>query len=87
MGKYVEMLDAGVRIAARFHSHCPQTARLYYHPPVNADDPHHHHDGGDPPHHHLSGVGGAKGAPAQMRPCGRGAFGGVDTAEFILYSV
>ncbi|GLJ13784.1 hypothetical protein SUGI_0220070 [Cryptomeria japonica] len=33
MGKYVEMLDLGVRIAARFHSHCPQTARLYYHPP------------------------------------------------------
>lgn len=35
MGKYVELLDAGVRIAARFHSHCPQTARLYYHPPSN----------------------------------------------------
>ncbi|VVB06042.1 unnamed protein product [Arabis nemorensis] len=40
MGKYVEMLDAGVRIAARFHSHCPHTARLYYHPP---SDNHHHH--------------------------------------------
>ncbi|KAF8045485.1 hypothetical protein N665_2263s0002 [Sinapis alba] len=40
MGKYTEMLDAGVRIAARFHSHCPQTARLYYHPP---SDSHHHH--------------------------------------------
>ncbi|KAL8252835.1 hypothetical protein R6Q59_036528 [Mikania micrantha] len=26
MGKYVEMLDLGVRIVARFHSHCPQTA-------------------------------------------------------------
>lgn len=34
MGKYVELLDMGVRIAARFHSHCPQTARLYYHPPA-----------------------------------------------------
>lgn len=33
MGKYVEMLDMGVRIAARFHSHCPQTARMYYKPP------------------------------------------------------
>lgn len=44
MGKYVEMLDAGVRIVARFHSHCPQTARLYYHPPANSDD-HHYHDG------------------------------------------
>nr|AGT17071.1 hypothetical protein SHCRBa_027_I16_F_40 [Saccharum hybrid cultivar R570] len=27
------MLDMGVRIAARFHSHCPQTARMYYKPP------------------------------------------------------
>lgn len=35
MGKYVEILDAGVRIVARFHSHCPQTARMYYHPPSN----------------------------------------------------
>ncbi|MBA0713213.1 hypothetical protein Golax_012256, partial [Gossypium laxum] len=25
-----------VRVAARFHSHCPQTARLYYHPPPNS---------------------------------------------------
>ncbi|KAL3632478.1 hypothetical protein CASFOL_025462 [Castilleja foliolosa] len=40
MGKYMEMLDVGVRLAARFHSHCPQTARLYYHPP---SDDHHHH--------------------------------------------
>ncbi|KAK3423013.1 hypothetical protein EUGRSUZ_G03361 [Eucalyptus grandis] len=80
MAKYVELLDAGVRIAARFHSHCPQTARMYYHPPSNSDDPHHGGDGG-------SGGGGAKGASAQMRPCGHKAFGGVDTAEFILYSV
>ncbi|XP_066393469.1 uncharacterized protein [Miscanthus floridulus] len=36
MGKYVELLDMGVRIAARFHSHCPQTARLYYHPPAGS---------------------------------------------------
>ncbi|KAL8232686.1 hypothetical protein R6Q57_002464 [Mikania cordata] len=33
MGKYVEMLGLGVRMVARFHSHCPQTARMYYHPP------------------------------------------------------
>jgi len=38
MGKYVELLDMGVRIAARFHSHCPQTARLYYHPPGGCED-------------------------------------------------
>ncbi|XP_047088548.1 uncharacterized protein LOC124700467 [Lolium rigidum] len=31
--RYVEMLDMGVRIAARFHSHCLQTARMYYMPP------------------------------------------------------
>lgn len=36
VGKYVEMLDVGVRIAARFHSHCPQTAQMYYHPPPPA---------------------------------------------------
>uniref|UniRef100_A0A7N0UEE9 Uncharacterized protein n=1 Tax=Kalanchoe fedtschenkoi TaxID=63787 RepID=A0A7N0UEE9_KALFE len=39
MAKYLEVLDAGVRIAARFHSHCPHTARLYYHPP---SEDHHH---------------------------------------------
>ncbi|KAF6140717.1 hypothetical protein GIB67_035144 [Kingdonia uniflora] len=33
MGKYVEMFDLGARIVARFQSHCPQTARAYYHPP------------------------------------------------------
>lgn len=33
MARYVEMLDMGVRIATRFHSHCPQTARMYYKPP------------------------------------------------------
>ncbi|CAN6444835.1 unnamed protein product [Victoria cruziana] len=43
MGKYVEMLDMGVRIAARFHSHCPQTARMYYKPPPTE----HHGPAGD----------------------------------------
>nr|DAD41185.1 TPA_asm: hypothetical protein HUJ06_015508 [Nelumbo nucifera] len=38
MGKYVEMLDTGVRIVARFHSHCPQTARMYYKPPHVEED-------------------------------------------------
>lgn len=33
MSRYVEMLDMGVRVAARFHSHCPHTARMYYKPP------------------------------------------------------
>ncbi|KAK4799622.1 hypothetical protein SAY86_024987 [Trapa natans] len=53
MGKYVELLDMGVRIAARFHSHCPQTARLYYHPPSGSDDVHHNHNH----HHHSDGDG------------------------------
>lgn len=44
--KFVELLDMGVRVAARFHSHCPQTARMYYHPPSGHDDHHHHHHGG-----------------------------------------
>ncbi|KAI3932938.1 hypothetical protein MKW98_029171 [Papaver atlanticum] len=38
MRKYVEVLDLGVRIAARFHSHCPHTARMYYHPPNHHAD-------------------------------------------------
>ncbi|CAM0876054.1 unnamed protein product [Alopecurus aequalis] len=33
MARYMEMLDMGVRMATRFHSHCPQTARMYYKPP------------------------------------------------------
>ncbi|KAI3847263.1 hypothetical protein MKX03_023938 [Papaver bracteatum] len=37
MRKYVEMLDFGVRIAARFHSYYPQIAKMYYHPPNHAD--------------------------------------------------
>ncbi|KAL9687449.1 hypothetical protein QQ045_031852 [Rhodiola kirilowii] len=37
-GRYVEMLDAGVRAVARFHSHCPQTASMYYHPPRNTEE-------------------------------------------------
>lgn len=44
MGRFVELLDAGVRIAARFHSHCPQTGRKYYHPPSTNDHAHHQID-------------------------------------------
>uniref|UniRef100_A0A1D1XC91 Alkyl hydroperoxide reductase subunit C n=1 Tax=Anthurium amnicola TaxID=1678845 RepID=A0A1D1XC91_9ARAE len=51
MAKYVEMLDMGVRIAARFHSHCPQTARMYYKPPSSSSSTQRHHldaeEGGD----------------------------------------
>ncbi|KAL3755293.1 hypothetical protein ACJRO7_002357 [Eucalyptus globulus] len=75
MGKYVELLDLGVRVAARFHSHCPQTARLYYHPPSNHDDHHHHHHRD----FHLSG--GASDGPCpdhRLR---------IDSTELIVYSV
>ncbi|KAG6593287.1 hypothetical protein SDJN03_12763, partial [Cucurbita argyrosperma subsp. sororia] len=41
MGRFIDVLDASVRIVARFHSHCPQTGRMYYHPPANSDDGHH----------------------------------------------
>lgn len=85
MGKYAELLDAGVRIAARFHSHCPQTARLYYHPPANADDHHHHHHHphGNP---HGGAMSGAGEVPVQMRHYGHKAFA-ADTTDFILYSL
>ncbi|KAF8043968.1 hypothetical protein BT93_A2064 [Corymbia citriodora subsp. variegata] len=76
MGKYVELLDLGVRMAARFHSHCPQTARLYYHPPSNHDDHHHHHCREFP-----SSVGGASDGPHldhRVR---------IDSTELIVYSV
>ncbi|KAK3446687.1 hypothetical protein EUGRSUZ_A02353 [Eucalyptus grandis] len=73
MGKYVELLDLGVRMAARFHSHCPQTARLYYHPPSNHDDLHHHD------HHHSScGAGDGPRADHRLR---------IDFTELIVYSV
>ncbi|GFY92223.1 Pituitary adenylate cyclase-activating polypeptide type I receptor like [Actinidia chinensis var. chinensis] len=74
MSKYAELLDVGVRIAARFHSHCPQTARMYYHPPPVNTDPHH---------------GGASGnVSARVGDCKPKAFmGGIDTADLILYSV
>ncbi|KAM7524510.1 hypothetical protein LguiA_014412 [Lonicera macranthoides] len=60
MGKYVEILDLGVRLAARFHSHCPHTARLYYHPPSNSSDDHrldfhHSHNGVSEIHAPLQG--------------------------------
>ncbi|KDP43559.1 hypothetical protein JCGZ_16846 [Jatropha curcas] len=72
MGKYMEMLDAGVRIVARFHSHCPQTARMYYHPPANSDDHHNNH------HQHGSTTSLSTNPKATIR---------VDAKEFIFYAV
>ncbi|KAL2230420.1 uncharacterized protein LOC105172026 [Sesamum indicum] len=84
MGKYAELLDAGVRIACRFHSHCPQTARMYYHPPPPNDDAHHHqHDG-------VSTGGATKEEAAAL--LGRfGSMGAaparIDITDFILYTI
>ncbi|KAJ9158818.1 hypothetical protein P3X46_024364 [Hevea brasiliensis] len=81
MGRYMEMLDVGVRIAARFHSHCPQTARLYYHPPANSDDHHNHrrHD-----HHHHGTV---ISSDNRAGFCSPKAAMRMDPKEFILFSV
>ena len=83
MGKYMELLDAGVRIAARFHSHCPQTARLYYHPPPNHEAQH---------HHDLSLGSGSTiqrqvEEPTPMPSCGAKAAKGLDFTDLLFYSV
>lgn len=75
MGKCVEMLDLGVRIVCRFHSHCPQTARMYYKPPQT--------DGDGNGHGH--GVEG-HGADA-ARGCKNQKAVGFDTTEIIMYSI
>lgn len=86
MGKYVEILDVGVRLAARFHSHCPQTARMYYHPP--SDDHHHHHH----LDHHESGGGRTTHNEAADRETTVVATSSVeksssDATEFVVYSL
>lgn len=79
MGKYLELLDAGVRIVCRFHSHCPQTARMYYHPPAGHEDSGHHH-------HQHDGAAARNGAAVMGR---FGSKGGarIETTDFILYTI
>ncbi|KAK3217832.1 hypothetical protein Dsin_011802 [Dipteronia sinensis] len=84
MSKYVELIDVGVRIAARFHSHCPHTARLYYHPPSNHEDDHLSFQ-------HFAQHGGSGGhgqvqdsTRTSMSNCSVKAF---DTKELIFYSI
>ncbi|KAJ0444536.1 hypothetical protein HanOQP8_Chr16g0631311 [Helianthus annuus] len=72
MGKYTEILDA-FRIACRFHSHCPQTARMYYHPPAD-----NHPHGGDV----KPGSGGNGGGSALSRKMGF-----TNPTDDIIYSV
>ncbi|KAI3913090.1 hypothetical protein MKX01_035665 [Papaver californicum] len=77
MGKYVEMLDLGVRIAARFHSHCPHTARMYYHPPNHADQQHQKEV--------IAAAGEGSSSNSGGGGCGNKAYGfSVDTTEFIM---
>ncbi|KAI3951946.1 hypothetical protein MKW92_025045 [Papaver armeniacum] len=86
MGKYVEMLDLGVRIAARFHSHCPHTARMYYHPPNHHVDLQQHQKEAiaEASSSIMAGAGGATTSNSSTG-CGVKAFaGGVDTTEFII---
>ncbi|KAL6843522.1 hypothetical protein ACP4OV_026584 [Aristida adscensionis] len=98
MSRYVEMLDMGVRIAARFHSHCPQTARMYYKPPQTTPTP-------TPTTSSSSDDGGRKAgsfgfdAASVLRPFaaaaaagelgagGRPGFGDFDTAQVLVYEV
>ncbi|GAB2300156.1 hypothetical protein Dimus_034196 [Dionaea muscipula] len=84
MGKYAELLDIGVRIAARFHSHCPQTARLYYHPPANADDECQHNND-----HRQEGKAGGDEATAVAGKgySGSKGFMGVDSTLLVLHSI
>lgn len=79
MSKYVELLDMGVRIAARFHSHCPQTARMYYKPPSA-----HGADGGN---RTSSSVGEGNHTVGDVTASCRGNSVRADATEIILYSV
>jgi hypothetical protein len=94
MARYVEMLDMGVRIAARFHSHCPQTARMYYKPPQSAAQA-----AGTSTDRKAAGFDHEAAAAAAFRPfaatatssagLGAGAHPGFafDTAQVVIYEV
>ncbi|WCJ18545.1 hypothetical protein M5689_000889 [Euphorbia peplus] len=79
MGRYIEILDTGVRIVTRFHSHCPQTARMYYRPPsANSDDHHQIHRQCYSTNDVSGGV--------RLYPPNAVAMG-MDAKEFIFYSL
>ncbi|GJN23410.1 hypothetical protein PR202_gb11058 [Eleusine coracana subsp. coracana] len=100
MSRYVGMLDMGVRIAARFHSHCPQTARMYYKPPRTSSSSDKAVDGASGGKA-ATGVFGLDSASSILRPfaasavaCGElGGAGGrpgfheFDTAQVLAYEV
>ncbi|KAI3448869.1 hypothetical protein Pfo_005534 [Paulownia fortunei] len=85
MGKYIELLDAGVRIVCRFHSHCPQTARMYYHPPAGHDDCSSHHQ--QQQHDGVSCGGSTREVAAMVGLFGSKGAARIDTTDFILYTV
>ena len=82
MGKFVELLDIGVRIAARFQSHCPQTARIYYHPPST---PEHHHHQNDSPRKGGGDYSHVYDTNRKANAYGAGEDMGFKITEFILY--
>ncbi|XP_062212323.1 uncharacterized protein LOC133913245 [Phragmites australis] len=95
MSRYVEMLDMGVRIAARFHSHCPQTARMYYKPPQTTTTT---SSAGGAEDAKKSGSFGLDAATWALRPFafaaaeelgagGRSGFRDLDTAQVLVYGV
>jgi len=98
MSKYVEMLDMGVRIAARFHSHCPQTARMYYKPPQGQGQAA-TSSGAAEDDARARNSGGLRGAPVLRRPFAAAADLGAtidrtgfqvhdfDTAQVVVYEV
>ncbi|KAH6827976.1 hypothetical protein C2S53_015139 [Perilla frutescens var. hirtella] len=86
MGKYLEILDVGVRIACRFHSHCPQTARMYYHPPAG------HEDSGHQRHQHDAAAAAAAAASSRDLAAVMGHFGSkggaqIESTDSILYVI
>ncbi|OIT07905.1 hypothetical protein A4A49_33762 [Nicotiana attenuata] len=94
MGKYVELLDAATRIVARFNSHCPQTSRMYYHPPSNCKHEEDHHSdfhslqffGGHHHHNHQIGVSGSEDVSG-VRFGAVVSKTGIDSTELILCTV
>ncbi|KAI3971655.1 hypothetical protein MKX01_040700 [Papaver californicum] len=80
MGKYIEILDSGVRIAARFHSHCPHTAKMYYHPPNHVILSHQKEILNEA----SSSINSSNNGICGLKVFG---FGCVDTTEFIFHSL
>ncbi|RAL45165.1 hypothetical protein DM860_014575 [Cuscuta australis] len=77
------ILDAGVRIAARFNSHCPQTSRMYYHPPPPPPPPKQDDSANRRPD---AGDASGKNCAAAGTLFSKAA-AGIDPAHFILYTV